>query len=157
MEMTEQHDPTHELNELSPLLSQLKQVSKSDGFQTPTFYFDDLSDKIMERVQTQSPPPKRWQLPSWLSEWRMAFGQPRLTWALATCTTVMIGAWFWMQSPKMLPATAEKDELHAYLEAHLDDLDEELLWSHHSGEAENEHTLSTELLEKYLTEEEVLD
>ena len=160
-----------ELQEIAPFLANLK---KEDPFKTPKFYFERLEDSILEKVQ-----PEKIKMPvaskqvhssliSQFGHWVSTLLQPRWAMALALITILAAGSWFLkkQQNTETTQTLSEitTEDIHQYVNANIDDFDEELLVENTAFEADNApkdallegeifNDLNDEELEKYLKEQ----
>jgi hypothetical protein len=92
----------NELNELSPLLADLKKRQDEDPFKTPKFYFDNLTDKIL--VQANNEGKTSVVTTTWTPQYKTFFerlkslftpvSSPRLAMAFASLALVIVGSWY---------------------------------------------------------------
>ncbi len=128
------NDIKKELQELSPLLSTLKE--QQAPFRVPEGYFDTLQDDVWIRIQAEQALPekaKEAQASKWasiLSAWQVLLS-PRLAITFATLTIVITAGIFWFSSQEqeienplaMLTAS----EAAAYIQENIHEFDTELL------------------------------
>lgn len=124
------HDIQNELEEQAPRLARLRRQGAGDGFTAPAGYFQQLPDAVLQRIRREAAQPVR----------RIPRLRRRLLRAAAVALLIAGGAyWWWAVSPeKETPATATltADEISAYVSAHLDAFDEELVLEAAAGEGE---------------------
>lgn len=126
-----------ELEEWSPLLSNMKKQGNEDGFQVPFNFFEELPDLILEQakteqsVMTRTSPRKTWQ--ELLKNTITLLFQPRYAVGFATIALLIVGI-FYIMPHSSIEKTAflaleeiSSEELDAYISEHLEDFQEEIL------------------------------
>ncbi len=134
-------NPKKELEELSPLLSKMKQEHPGTGFTVPEGYFDALSAEILGKLPAEAtiPPVPQHSWRQKLDEWLLSLFQPRLALAFATVALLLTAAW-WALRPAStadasLATVVSDEELLKYIQNNLDEFDLDLL----TGLAESAH------------------
>lgn len=139
--MSEKENIKAELEHLAPTLAKLKAENTDTGFQVPPNYFRQLTTDILAEVQ----PSPSTQAESWYSRLGQQFstlllGRPAF--ALASVILLIVaGMWFlrphtWDRTE--LPELAlNNDELEAYVLAHIEDFDTDLLIDIYTAEEED--------------------
>lgn len=123
-----------ELQELSPLLSNLKEQKMP--FQVPKGYFDTLQDDVWIRIQAEQALPQKanqTQASKWastLSAWQVLLS-PRLGLTFATLAVVITAGIFWFsnqaQEDKNPLAALTANEAAAYIQENIHEFDTDLL------------------------------
>jgi hypothetical protein len=155
--MKENQNSIEELQDLSPILADLKKEAIQPIFKTPLFYFDTLQDKVFEKLE-HKPEMVVTKTPTWVQRLQQWLWQPSMAWALSTMVMVVVAGTFWFQNrtqnASVTPVLALHDEVHQYITAHLDDFEEELLTEYHESQEPKDFKsqLTTEELEHYLNE-----
>ncbi len=128
-----------ELREISPFLADLKKSKEGEEpFRTPKFYFDTLSDKVMEKAIAKPVIPPQYSTHSahlslfeLAQEWVASIMQPRYAIGFATVALLAIGSWFFIQKNQQnVDSFASTEEIHQYIADNIDDFDEALLLEH---------------------------
>lgn len=126
-----------ELEELSPLLSQMKKQDVEDGFQVPFNFFEELPDLVLEQTKTkQAAISPTTSTIKWWDNIKTVINvlfQPRYAIGFATIALLVIAMLYLMPNPS-IQATAYIDleeisaeEIDTYISQHLDDFQEEIL------------------------------
>jgi hypothetical protein len=157
----------NELRELFPFLADLKRAQpdangKEQPFRTPKFYFDNLVDRVIEKTQTVAPPQyqAKKSVFTQMEEWLFVLMQPRWATAMATMAILAVSSWFYLkkESPQTNETLTEitNDDIHEYIEANIEDFDENLLVENASNasvtEGEIFKDMTDEEIEQYLKE-----
>lgn len=133
-----------ELNQISPLLSQLKSASEKKDFEVPPQYFQHLMVDVMQKIEAekqnvQAPKPSFWQ--SMMTQ-TMGFFAPRA--ALGFASLCLLGIIYFLYPVShntnvtvvsAVPESAQKHNIEtitsedatAYIEANIDDFDEKTI------------------------------
>ncbi|WP_367392233.1 hypothetical protein [Lewinella sp. LCG006] len=138
----------------------LSQQGKTPGWELPPGYLDRLTDEVLKAsaITSSAASPK---LIRFNHQWRIA--------AAAAVVVLALGCWYWSSgsSDAQTVAVSQPDwsdipteELHAYVDQHIDDFEVSLLAASAGGSL-NEvipgNDISTEALEDYLEAEGWLD
>lgn len=121
-----------ELKEISPLLHTIKE--DNTPFKVPENYFNQFQDQMLQRLNMNPEPashsPIAWRIKSWLDQLGYLL-QPRMALALSSVLILLIASWF-LFSPEKGPSSGDLnfaslsiDEIQQYIDANLDDFDEE--------------------------------
>jgi hypothetical protein len=121
-----------ELEELSPLLHQLKTDGTADRKPNmPEGYFEDFSERMLHRLRTEGLMPEKAPSPTLFTLFRSS---RFLLAAAAACTLLIAAVWFFRPSPTSLPQTIvgqsvelDADETEQYILEHIDEYEPELL------------------------------
>ena len=159
-----------ELKDLSPFLYQIK--GKGSAFKVPEGYFSQLQDQILDQVKAMpeaSPKTNRaWKanifIPGFFDQLN-ALLQPRMALTLASVIVIMVAAWFLVRSGEG-PVSGEPsfaslsvEEIQNYIDANLDDFDEEIIkevaQDNNNLNIIPNNTFNTEELDQYL--DQVID
>jgi nitrogen regulatory protein PII-like uncharacterized protein len=127
-------DFEEELREISPFLANLK---KEAPFKTPKFYFDRLTDSVLEKAQSEVPkivPPQyktEKTVFSRVSDWVSVFIQPRWAMAMATVAVIAVSSFFYIKkqntlAPQQLSEISTED-IHEYIKDNIDDFEDDML------------------------------
>lgn len=148
---TEKEKIQAELDEMSPWLSKLKKTNTGDGFEVPTHYFEQLTDKILAQTKTEQvvqTAPKPVAMPWWKTlsmqlEWLFT---PRMAYGFAS-VAILVAAFFWLRPTAQAPIVADvqttkvvtqeaitSDEAEAYIQSNIDDFDEHTILSVHAAD-----------------------
>ena len=146
--MSEKENIKAELEHLAPTLAKLKAENTETGFQVPPNYFRQLTTDILAEVQ----PGPSTQAESWYSRLSqqlssLLLGRPAF--ALAGILILIIaGVWLLRidtlggnDSPEL---AVNNDELEAYVLAHIEDFDTDLLIDIYTAEEEEKLDVSAE-------------
>jgi hypothetical protein len=160
-------DIENELRELSPFLADLKRQQpdtngKGQPFRTPKFYFDNLADRVKEKTQPVAPPQYQAKKSIFLQieEWVSVLMEPRWAMAMVTMAILAVGSWFYLkeettQTKEMLTEITN-DDIQEYIEANIEDFDENLLTENASNTSDTEggilKDMTDEEIEQYLKE-----
>lgn len=154
--MSEKENIKAELEDLAPTLAKLKAENTDSGFQVPPNYFRQLSADILTEVQASAPKPADYWYHR-MSRQLSSLLQVRPAFALASIILLILaGTWFLRTDPlnrNDLPELAlNSEELEAYVLAHIEDYDTDLLIDIYTAEEEGKTAESTEspLLEENL-------
>ena len=172
----------NELRELSPFLADLKRQlpdanGKGQPFRTPKFYFDNLADKVIEKTQPEAPPLRRESFGQYIAdksiftkveEWLAVLMQPRWAMAMASVAILAISSWFYLKKENLQTnetlTEITNDDIHEYIEANIEDFDENLLAENVSNTSDTDGTsrdsreggifkdMTDEEIEQYLKE-----
>jgi hypothetical protein len=116
-------------DELPDVLKKIK--SSSEGLRTPDGYFEQFNDRMMDRLHqeglmTDRTSGVRWR--TWVNIKSMS--------AAAAVTALLVAGWWWWQQPtpsavaplaQVEPVELTPDIAAEYIQANLEDFDEELL------------------------------
>jgi hypothetical protein len=116
-------------DELPDLLGKIK--GKPEGLRTPDQYFEQFNDRMMDRLNTEGEMANRLSRPSW----RIWVNMKSISAAAAIAALVAAGWWWWQPQPMIAEAPITQvesveltaDVAAAYIQANIDDFDEELL------------------------------
>lgn len=152
--MSEKENIKTELEDLAPTLAKLKAENLGTGFQVPPNYFRQLTTDILAEVQPSSPVPSV----TWydrLIRQLSTLLQARPALALASVVVLILaGMWFLRTnslSSNDVPGLAlNNEELEAYVLAHIEDFDTDLLIDIYTAEEEGK---TEEIMESPLLEE----
>lgn len=132
--MSEKEKIKKELDDLSPLLSKLKQDS-DNPFGVPNHYFESLQDEVLrqvsvEQVDVQVVEPG----PSWLDrlvEQLQWLFQPRYAMAMATVAILIVAGIFFFRGETSSPGLALQDlseeDITDYISSNIEDFEVDLL------------------------------
>lgn len=151
-----------ELEEFSPLLSQMKKQGVEDGYQVPFNFFEELPDLVLEQTKAKQATNTTHQ-PNikWWEDIKNAINilfQPRYALGFATIALLIIATLYLIPNTTVhsaAPLALEEissEEIDAYISQHLDDFQEEILEQEELVEVfENEESLNIkeEELEEY--------
>jgi uncharacterized protein HemX len=131
-------DFEEELRNISPFLADLKKQKKEDGFKPPKYYFETLTDKVIENAR-----PKTEVIPSYIAqpslatrvgEWLTGLMQPRMAMAFATALFLAVGGWYFLRQTNAQQtdnctelACLPKEEIKTYISENINEFDEEML------------------------------
>ncbi len=146
--MSEKENIKAELEKLAPTLAQLKAENTGTGFEVPPNYFRQLTSDILAEVQPSTSTPTD----TWFSRFSqqlsmLLLGRPAL--ALASVILLIIaGMWFlrphaW-DSTELPEFALNNDELEAYVLAHIEDFDTDLLIDIYTAEEEEKLDIDAE-------------
>jgi len=152
--MSEKENIKTELEHSAPRLAQLKAENTGTGFQVPPQYFRQLTTDILAEVQ----PSTTTQTESWYSRLRqqlstLLLGRPALALA-SVIILILAGMWFlrsdtW-DSAELPELALNNEELEAYILAHLEDFDTDLLIDIYTAEEEENPDAGQALIEENL-------
>jgi hypothetical protein len=130
-------DIYNELENLSPLLADIKKAHPDDAFKTPKFYFDTLADKVLAEAKAQtaaSTPPQYPSLSERLNGWLSTLWQPRLALALGSFGIIAATTFYIFTKPQTTIPIIEisegqptTDDIQTYIHDNIDDFDEETI------------------------------
>lgn len=165
-----QQEVKEELKALSPFLHQIK--DKDNAFKVPEGYFSQFQAQMLDQMKAMpeaSPKVNRkWRtnisIQHFIDQLAVLL-QPRMALALASVLVIVVAAWFIVRSGEN-PVTAEPsfatlsvEEIQKYIDANLDDFDEEMVkeiaQEHNNLSIIPSNTLETEELDLYL--DQVID
>ena len=154
--MSEKENIKAELEDLAPTLAQLKAENTGTGFQVPPSYFRQLTTDILTEVQASAPKPSdRWYYR--LNRQLSILLQVRPAFALASIIVLILAGMWFLRTDSLnsndLPELAlNNEELEAYVLAHIEDFDTDLLIDIYTAQEEEKTDESAEppLLEENL-------
>ncbi len=125
-----------ELSSLSPFLNKMK--DEETPFKVPDQYFQQLPDQIIDRLKSEGAweeePSSSWSFNEFfqkLADRLAVLLQPRMAMALASVLVIVVVAWFLMRQNQSSSngaldfAVLSAEEIQFYIEANMDDFDEE--------------------------------
>lgn len=134
--MKKDKDIQQELEELSPLLSNMKKEGTIQPFQVPEDFFSNLPDMVLEQTTTeQVSKPQAQVFQSWwktLQDYLNILFQPRYTVGFATIALLMVAA-FYLTSEESMKVDMitlkdlSSEEIDMYISQNIEEFQEELL------------------------------
>ena len=133
--MSENKDIKKELEDLSPMLSKMRE-QKENPFQVPPNYFQSMQNEVFRQIASEQKTPEQVTAPNWVDQligqlqWLL---QPRYAMALATVAVLLIAGIFYLQPTANLPSTEvalndlTEDDITTYISSHIEDFDATLL------------------------------
>jgi glutaredoxin 2 len=135
---------------------------KGQSFKTPKFYFDNLADRVIEKTQPVAPPQYQAtkSIFSQIEEWVSVLMQPRWAMAMASVVILAVGSWFYLKKETIQTnetlTEITNDDIQEYIEANIEDFDENLLAENASNTPDTEggilKDMTDEEIEQYLKE-----
>lgn len=161
--MSEKEDILKELKDIAPELARFKQEQEGTGFQVPPRYFRDLTQVVMNEVKAdlQDQPSSLTRAGNWwqsLLENIQSLLQPKPALALAVIgLLIAIGFWFGQSHTNLDHVNPNfamnNDDLEAYVLAHIDDFETDLLMDMYAETfPEEEEQITEENLDELLQE-----
>ena len=157
-----------ELQELSPLLSKMKESGRAEGFDLPPAYFRELPDQVLEKIRKEERPATSriswWQA---LDESLHRMFQVRYAAGLATVALLIIAAVLIFDRPEVSRSSSgmfnalTAEEVNTYIQSNLHEFEEDMVIEAAEGYQElsflpgaslNEEALDEEYLEELLRE-----
>lgn len=130
MEKEPKEEIRRELEQLSPLLSKLRQEKREAGFTVPKHYFHNLQVEVLQQIRKETPDSDSLAPKPTKNSWAWLL-KPKFGLAAAALLTLLV-TWFVFQQPQDTAPMADlqsltDEEVQQYIQANLDEFDEALL------------------------------